>query len=331
MDTEGLTIAEAFELVRQEADLQEDRSRRGSLSSIACSVDADVQADVLEEENQLFRAVVDPLRGTETVFDPSQPFRAEEWADAYTHAQTVGDQETVEHLVDYMEASSGERHLGRDERSDAIFDDPEIAAGRRNRAIASGLAIAGALFLAPTTAGGLLTAAGVGLAGAGLAGGAASVVPTGTDQGFLGLYGTGEEGFGEFTGDDLAREGFYQGSSFHRVVRGFMVQGGCPRGDGPGGPGYHIQDEEVKRPYVRGTLAMASAGHDKNGSQFFIVHGKRVGLSPNYTIFGKLLEGDDTLELLGNADVQVGTGGDLSRPTSRLEIHGVEIEEQKLG
>ena len=129
----------------------------------------------------------------------------------------------------------------------------------------------------------------------------------------------------------LAREGFYQGSSFHRVVRGFMVQGGCPRGDGTGGPGYHIQDEEVKRPYVRGTLAMASAGPGKNGSQFFIVQGKRVGLSPNYTIFGQLLEGDDTLELLGNAAVQVGTGGELSRPTGRLEIHGVEIEEQKLG
>src|SRR5919106_2191966 len=71
----------------------------------------------------------------------------------------------------------------------------------------------------------------------------------------------------------LAREGFYENNSFHRVIKDFMIQGGCPRGDGTGGPGYRFPDEPGNRPYVKGILAMANAGPNTNGSQFFIVHG----------------------------------------------------------
>ena len=123
----------------------------------------------------------------------------------------------------------------------------------------------------------------------------------------------------------LAKEGFYDGGSFHRVIKDFMVQGGCPKGDGTGGPGYRFPDEAVTRPYVKGTLAMANAGPNTNGSQFFIVHGDSVGLPPNYTIFGMLTEGLDVLDTL--ADSPVAPGGEGSRPTERLEIQTVEIIE----
>ena len=79
----------------------------------------------------------------------------------------------------------------------------------------------------------------------------------------------------------LAREGFYEGNRFHRVLKDFMIQGGCPKGDGTGGPGYRFPDEEVKRSYVKGTLAMANSGPNTNGSQFFIVHGQQVGQCRN--------------------------------------------------
>ena len=101
----------------------------------------------------------------------------------------------------------------------------------------------------------------------------------------------------------LAREGFYDGGGFHRVIKDFMIQGGCPKGDGTGGPGYRFQDEPVNRRYVKGTLAMANAGPNTNGSQFFIVHGDDVGLPPNYTIFGMLTGGLDVLDSLANSPV----------------------------
>ncbi|HEU0021085.1 MAG TPA: peptidylprolyl isomerase [Dehalococcoidia bacterium] len=124
----------------------------------------------------------------------------------------------------------------------------------------------------------------------------------------------------------LARDGYYQGNCFHRVIRDFMIQGGCPKGDGTGGPGYKFPDEEVKRPYVKGTLAMANAGPNTNGSQFFIVHGRQVNLPPSYTIFGKLLTGEDILDTLATSPVA--PGGEGSRPAQRLEILTVEIAEQ---
>ena len=128
----------------------------------------------------------------------------------------------------------------------------------------------------------------------------------------------------------LAREGFYEDGSFHRVIKDFMIQGGCPEGTGTGGPGYRFQDEQVTRPYVKGTLAMANAGPNTNGSQFFIVHGANVGLPPNYTIFGMLVEGEETLDTLANSPVGTGASGERSAPSERLQIHNIEIHEREV-
>ena len=125
----------------------------------------------------------------------------------------------------------------------------------------------------------------------------------------------------------LAKEGFYTNGKFHRVIKDFMVQGGCPKGDGTGGPGYRFPDEPVTRSYIKGTLAMANAGPNTNGSQFFIVHGDDVGLPPNYTIFGMLTDGTEVLDSLANSPVTAGAGGERSRPAERLEIQNIEITE----
>lgn len=125
----------------------------------------------------------------------------------------------------------------------------------------------------------------------------------------------------------LANDGFYEDCQFHRVIKDFMIQGGCPLGTGTGGPGYQFQDEPVTRSYVRGTLAMANAGPNTNGSQFFIVHGANVGLPPNYTIFGMLTGGDDVLETLANSPVTRSRGGEPSQPTERLVINNITVDE----
>ena len=125
----------------------------------------------------------------------------------------------------------------------------------------------------------------------------------------------------------LARDGFYQDGQFHRVIKDFMIQGGCPQGDGTGGPGYQFQDEPVARRYVKGTLAMANAGPNTNGCQFFIVHGADVGLPPNYTIFGKLTGGEEVLDALANAAVRRNRSGEASTPTERLAINNITISE----
>lgn len=94
----------------------------------------------------------------------------------------------------------------------------------------------------------------------------------------------------------LAKDGFYDGCIFHRVISGFMVQGGDPTGTGRGGPGYKFRDEiEGDGHYSRGTLAMANSGPNTNGSQFFITHGD-AGLPHNYTIFGNVTEGLDAVD-----------------------------------
>src|SRR5688500_12204431 len=98
----------------------------------------------------------------------------------------------------------------------------------------------------------------------------------------------------------LARDGFYDGVIFHRVISGFMIQGGDPTGTGRGGPGYKFEDEPVNRRYERGILAMANSGPNTNGSQFFVMHAD-YGLPPNYTIFGKLTDGHDTLDKIATA------------------------------
>lgn len=126
----------------------------------------------------------------------------------------------------------------------------------------------------------------------------------------------------------LARQGYYEGAPFHRIIKDFMVQTGDPvNRNGTGGPGYRFQDEPVKRGYERGTLAMANAGPNTNGSQFFIVHGSGVNLPPNYTIFGKLTDGLDTLDKIGNVPVGPSPGGERSKPQSEITITSVTIDE----
>jgi peptidyl-prolyl cis-trans isomerase B (cyclophilin B) len=90
----------------------------------------------------------------------------------------------------------------------------------------------------------------------------------------------------------LARDGFYDGLTFHRVVPGFVIQGGCPEGSGRGGPGYKFGDEPVKGDYHLGALAMANAGPDTNGSQFFIcIENLKGRLDKNYNYFGRVTDG----------------------------------------
>ena len=101
----------------------------------------------------------------------------------------------------------------------------------------------------------------------------------------------------------LARDGFYDGVKFHRVVPGFVIQGGDPTGTGAGGPGYKFKDESVTRPYKAGTLAMANAGPNTNGSQFFICLEDQPGLPPNYTIFGDVTSGMDVVRSIRQGDV----------------------------
>jgi cyclophilin family peptidyl-prolyl cis-trans isomerase len=125
----------------------------------------------------------------------------------------------------------------------------------------------------------------------------------------------------------LAREGYYDGVPFHRVINGFMIQTGDPTGTGRGGPGYRFNDEPVSRSYTRGILAMANAGPNTNGSQFFIVHGADVGLPPNYTIFGEVTGGMDVVDTIAGAPVKAGAGGERSTPVSPARIERVEISE----
>lgn len=129
---------------------------------------------------------------------------------------------------------------------------------------------------------------------------------------------------------NLAREGFYEDVIFHRVIDGFMIQGGDPTGTGMGGPGYRFEDEldrarelvEEHGGYPRGTLAMANSGPDTNGSQFFIVHGELAPLDPNFTAFGEVTDGMDVVDAIATAET-----GQLDRPVDPVAIQTVEIVE----
>ena len=102
----------------------------------------------------------------------------------------------------------------------------------------------------------------------------------------------------------LARDGFYNGLTFHRVIPGFMAQGGCPNGDGTGGPGYTFADEITHHKHLTGSLSMArTRTPDTNGSQFFITYAPKPHLDGKHTVFGQLVEGMDVLESLENGDV----------------------------
>jgi cyclophilin family peptidyl-prolyl cis-trans isomerase len=97
----------------------------------------------------------------------------------------------------------------------------------------------------------------------------------------------------------LARQGFYDGLTFHRVVPDFVIQGGCPEGTGTGGPGYKWEDEPVQGEYTLGAVAMANAGPDTNGSQFFICLDD-VGLPPQYAVFGRVTSGMDVVDAIAD-------------------------------
>lgn len=101
----------------------------------------------------------------------------------------------------------------------------------------------------------------------------------------------------------LTEDGFYDGLKFHRVEKGFVIQGGDPLGNGSGGPGYQFEDEPVKRKYDKGIVAMANAGPNTNGSQFFIMLENNPSLPPKYTIFGKVTKGMDIVEKIVVGDV----------------------------
>ncbi len=132
----------------------------------------------------------------------------------------------------------------------------------------------------------------------------------------------------------LSREKFYNGTAFHRIIKGFMIQGGCPnskigaRGTpGTGGPGYMVKAEFNNRAHVKGVLSMArSSDPDSAGSQFFICHGDASFLNNQYTAFGKLVAGEEVLNKIANV---VCVGPERSTPTERVEITGVELVEAK--
>ena len=125
----------------------------------------------------------------------------------------------------------------------------------------------------------------------------------------------------------LAKKGFYNGTIFHRVIKGFMIQGGDPKGDGTGGPGYKFDDEPFTGEYTRGTIAMANAGPDTNGSQFFIMHADNP-LPKNYIIFGKVIKGIEIVDAIAESEVRPSFSGENSTPVSPTKILSVVIQEK---
>lgn len=132
----------------------------------------------------------------------------------------------------------------------------------------------------------------------------------------------------------LARKGFYDGTCFHRIVKGFMIQGGDPLTKDPsaesrwgtGDPGYKVKAEFNDRPHVRGVLSMARSQHpDSAGSQFFICLADARFLDRQYTAFGKLIAGDDVLGKLGDTPTAHGGGGEKSKPTQRAAVESIKI------
>lgn len=132
----------------------------------------------------------------------------------------------------------------------------------------------------------------------------------------------------------LARAGFYDGTAFHRIIKGFMAQGGDPLTKDPlkeamwgtGDPGYKIKAEFSQKKHERGVLSMArSADPDSAGSQFFICFGPAPALDNKYTAFGKIIKGDAVLDKLANVPVTRNSGGENSKPVSRVALESVKI------
>ncbi len=133
----------------------------------------------------------------------------------------------------------------------------------------------------------------------------------------------------------LARKNFYDGTAFHRIIDGFMVQGGDPLTKDPankarygtGDPGYKIKAEFNKMKHERGVISMArSRDPDSAGSQFFIMLAANPGLDGQYTAFGKLIAGDDTLTKIGKTSVGPSRGGEMSSPLERVEVKSIRIQ-----
>ena len=128
----------------------------------------------------------------------------------------------------------------------------------------------------------------------------------------------------------LARDGFYNGTAFHRVIRGFMIQGGCPNTKigatgqpGTGGPGWKVKAEFNAKPHVRGVLSMARSSHpDSAGSQFFICHADARFLDRQYTAFGEVVKGLEVLDQIAGVPC---TGSEKSTPIERIALESVSI------
>ena len=124
----------------------------------------------------------------------------------------------------------------------------------------------------------------------------------------------------------LARAGYFDGTPFHRIIDGFVIQGGDPTGTGSGGPGYRFEDEPITKEYEKGTLAMANAGPNTNGSQFFICTDDLKGkLGKNYTIFGKVTSGMDVVDTLNKTPVQASRSGERSSPINPVTLVSVRV------
>lgn len=123
----------------------------------------------------------------------------------------------------------------------------------------------------------------------------------------------------------LARDGFYDGLTFHRIIPGFVIQGGCPKGDGTGGPGHHVDAEFNDHKHVAGTLAMARA-QDPNsaGSQFYICLAPLPQLDNNYTVFGQVTDGFSVVERIGKVETDA-----RDKPVEPVFIEKIHIKENK--
>ncbi|MCJ8011782.1 peptidylprolyl isomerase [Paenibacillus sp. KQZ6P-2] len=130
----------------------------------------------------------------------------------------------------------------------------------------------------------------------------------------------------------LSKEGFYDNVTFHRIIESFMIQTGDPTGTGAGGPGYSFEDEKTSYKYEPGIVAMANAGPNTNGSQFFICTGadsEGLNSQPNYTIFGKVTDGMDVVKKIAATPVEPNPDtGEPSKPTEKVTIDSIKINEK---